>query len=134
MADLATLPAGRRGVTIWQVGEGRLSPGAARGMSRTEEAASAVQRALLACMGPGAAEQIALAQARLAWQEAVSAAGLERGGLTSPPDRASRRHRAGGGLRADPGAGARPARRGAASGREPAHGWTPGGDDRPDPA
>ena len=35
-------------------------------MSRTEEAASAVQRALLACMGPGAAEQIALAQARLA--------------------------------------------------------------------
>jgi DNA replication and repair protein RecF len=25
MADLATLPAGRRGVTIWQVGEGRLS-------------------------------------------------------------------------------------------------------------
>jgi DNA replication and repair protein RecF len=25
MADLATLPAGRRGVTVWQVGEGRLS-------------------------------------------------------------------------------------------------------------
>ena len=25
MADLASLPAGRRGVTIWQVGEGRLS-------------------------------------------------------------------------------------------------------------
>lgn len=52
-------------------------------MSRTEEAASAVQRALLACMGPGAAEQIALAQARLAWQEAVTAAGLDRGGMTS---------------------------------------------------
>jgi hypothetical protein len=52
-------------------------------MSRTEEAASAVQRALLACMGPGAAEQIALAQARLAWQEAVAAAGLERGGMSS---------------------------------------------------
>ena len=52
-------------------------------MSRTEEAASAVQRALLACMGPSAAEQIALAQARLAWQEAVSAAGLERGEMTS---------------------------------------------------
>ena len=52
-------------------------------MSRTEEAASAVQRALLTCMGPGAAEQIALAQARLAWQEAVSAAGLERGSLSS---------------------------------------------------
>lgn len=42
-----------------------------------------MQRALLACIGPGAAEQIALAQARLAWQEAVAAAGLERGGLTS---------------------------------------------------
>ncbi len=52
-------------------------------MSRTEEAASAVQRALIACMGPGAAEQIALAQARLAWQEAVAAAGLERGGMSS---------------------------------------------------
>ena len=52
-------------------------------MSRTEEAASAVQRALLACMGPGAAEQIALAQARLAWQEAVAAAGLDRGGMSS---------------------------------------------------
>ncbi len=52
-------------------------------MSRTEEAASAVQRALLACMGPGAAEQIALAQVRLAWQEVVEAAGLERGGMSS---------------------------------------------------
>jgi hypothetical protein len=52
-------------------------------VSRTEEAASAVQRALLACMGPGAAEQIALAQARLAWQEAVAAAGLDRGGMSS---------------------------------------------------
>ena len=52
-------------------------------MSRTEEAASAVQRALLECMGPGAAEQIALAQARLAWQEVVGDAGLERGGMTS---------------------------------------------------
>ena len=52
-------------------------------MSRTEEAASAVQRALLECMGPGAAEQIALAQARLAWQEAIAAAGLDRGGMSS---------------------------------------------------
>lgn len=52
-------------------------------MSRTEEAASAVQRALLACMGHGAAEQIALAQTRLAWQEVVTAAGLEREGLSS---------------------------------------------------
>ena len=52
-------------------------------MSRTEEAASAVQRALLSCVGPGAAEQIALAQARLAWQEVVDEAGLERGGMSS---------------------------------------------------
>jgi hypothetical protein len=52
-------------------------------MSRTEEAASAVERALLACMGPGAAEQIALAQARLAWHEVVDSAGLERGGMSS---------------------------------------------------
>lgn len=52
-------------------------------MTTSEEAASAVQRALLACMGPAAAEQLALAQARLAWQEAVAAAGLARGGLSS---------------------------------------------------
>jgi len=49
----------------------------------SEEAAAAVQRALLACVGPGAAEQIALAQARLAWQEAVATAGLDRGGMSS---------------------------------------------------
>ncbi len=48
-----------------------------------EEAASAVQRALLACAGPAAAEQIALAQARLAWQEVAEQAGLHRGGLQS---------------------------------------------------
>ena len=52
-------------------------------MSSSEQAAAAVQRALLACVGPGAAEQIALAQARLAWQEAVAAAGFDRGGMTS---------------------------------------------------
>jgi hypothetical protein len=49
----------------------------------TEEAAAAVQRALLACMGPAAAEQLALAQVRLAWAETVAAAGLSRGGLES---------------------------------------------------
>ena len=48
-----------------------------------EEAAAAVQRALLDCMGPGAAEQLAVAQVRLAWQEATEAAGLEREGLHS---------------------------------------------------
>jgi len=48
-----------------------------------EEAAAAVQRALLSCMGPAAAEQLALAQARLAWQETVGQAGLDRGGMAS---------------------------------------------------
>jgi hypothetical protein len=48
-----------------------------------EEAAVAVQRALLACMGPAAAEQLAMAQLRLAWQETVADAGLTRGGLNS---------------------------------------------------
>jgi hypothetical protein len=50
---------------------------------KAEEAAVAVQRALLACMGPAAAEQLATAQLRLAWQETVAAAGLDRGGLSS---------------------------------------------------
>jgi hypothetical protein len=48
-------------------------------MSNREAAAVAVQRALLDCVGPGAAEQLALAQARLAWAEAVEEAGLEGG-------------------------------------------------------
>jgi len=50
---------------------------------RAEEAAAAVQRALLDCVGPGAAEQLALAQVRLAWPETAAAAGLARGGLES---------------------------------------------------
>lgn len=52
-------------------------------MSGHEEAAIAVQRALLDCVGPGAAEQLALAQVRLAWSEVVDAEGLERGPLHS---------------------------------------------------
>ena len=52
-------------------------------MSRADEAAAAVQRALSACMGPAAAEQIALAQVRLAWAEVAADALLERGPLTS---------------------------------------------------
>lgn len=52
-------------------------------MNGSEAAAEAVQRALLSCMGPAAAEQLALAQARLAWQETVSDAGLAREGLVS---------------------------------------------------
>jgi len=52
-------------------------------VSRREEAGSAVQRALMSCMGPGAAEQLAIAQVRVAWAEVVEEARLERGPLTS---------------------------------------------------
>jgi hypothetical protein len=51
--------------------------------TNTEEAASAVQRALLQCVGPGAAEQLALAQARLAWLETAGDAGLAPEGMWS---------------------------------------------------
>lgn len=47
-------------------------------MSGREDAAAAVQRALLECVGPGAAEQLAMAQARLAWAEVAEEAGLSR--------------------------------------------------------
>jgi hypothetical protein len=52
-------------------------------VSRREEAGAAVQRALATCMGPGAAEQLALAQVRLAWAEVMAEAGLDRGPLSS---------------------------------------------------
>ena len=52
-------------------------------MNRREEAGSAVQRALMSCMGPGAVEQLALAQVRVAWAEVVDEARLERGPLSS---------------------------------------------------
>jgi len=52
-------------------------------MSGREEAAVAVQRALLSCVGRGAAEQLALAQARLAWAEVAEEAGLARAPLRS---------------------------------------------------
>ena len=52
-------------------------------MSSREEAGAAVQRALSQCMGPGSAEQLAIAQVRVAWAETVAEAGLERGPLTS---------------------------------------------------
>jgi hypothetical protein len=48
-----------------------------------EESGAALQRALLACIGPGAAAEIAQAQARLAWDEVVEEAGLARGGMRS---------------------------------------------------
>ncbi len=52
-------------------------------MSGREEAGAAVQRALSASMGPGAAEQLALAQVRVAWTEVMTEARLERGPLSS---------------------------------------------------
>lgn len=51
-------------------------------MSR-EEAGAAVQRALLACIGPGALGELANAQVRLAWEEVVLESGLARGGMRS---------------------------------------------------
>jgi hypothetical protein len=50
---------------------------------RPEEAAISVQRALLNCVGPGAAESLGLAQAQLAWLEVVEAAGLSNEDLYS---------------------------------------------------
>lgn len=52
-------------------------------MTSREEAGAALQRALAECMGPGAAEQLALAQVRVAWAEVVTEARLERGPLSS---------------------------------------------------
>jgi hypothetical protein len=52
-------------------------------VSGRDEAGAAVQRALVACMGPGAAGQLALAQVRLAWAEVMEDAHLERGPLHS---------------------------------------------------
>jgi Dna[CI] antecedent, DciA len=52
-------------------------------VSSREAAGAAVQRALANCMGPGAAEGLALAQARLAWSEVMDNARLERGPLSS---------------------------------------------------
>ena len=52
-------------------------------MSRREEAGAAVQRALATCMGPGAAQQLALAQVRLAWSEVMAETRLERGPFSS---------------------------------------------------
>jgi len=52
-------------------------------MTRREEAGAAVQRALVSCMGPGAADQLAIAQVRVAWAEVMEDARLERGPLSS---------------------------------------------------
>ena len=52
-------------------------------MSNREEAGAAVQRALASCMGPGSAQQLALAQVRVAWSEVMADARLERGPLSS---------------------------------------------------
>jgi hypothetical protein len=52
-------------------------------MTTREEAGAAVQRALLACAGPGAADQLAQAQVRVAWAEVMDAARLSRPPLHS---------------------------------------------------
>ncbi|HEX7225126.1 MAG TPA: hypothetical protein VF367_06080 [Candidatus Limnocylindria bacterium] len=52
-------------------------------MSARDEAGAAVQRVLAECMGPGAAEQLAIAQVRVAWAEVVEAARLDRAPLWS---------------------------------------------------
>jgi len=52
-------------------------------VSHRAEAGAAVQRALAECMGPGAADQLALAQVRLAWTEVMEEARLDRGPLSS---------------------------------------------------
>lgn len=59
------------------------APASPERVGSVEEATASVQRALLNCIGPGAAEQIALAQARLAWQEVAVEAGLTRGPMAS---------------------------------------------------
>lgn len=48
-----------------------------------EERAGAIGRSLVDQLGPDAAEQLALAQLRIAWQETVESAGLERETLSS---------------------------------------------------
>ncbi|HET8586854.1 MAG TPA: hypothetical protein VFM74_03170 [Candidatus Limnocylindria bacterium] len=51
--------------------------------SHGEEAGIALHRTLLDGLGPDAPRQLALAQARLAWREVVTAAGLEQATLSS---------------------------------------------------
>ena len=51
-------------------------------MSR-EERAGAIGRSLIDQLGPDAPEQLALAQLRIAWQETVESAGLQRDTLSS---------------------------------------------------
>jgi Dna[CI] antecedent, DciA len=52
-------------------------------MSSREEAGAAVQKALMACAGPGAAAQLAQAQVRVAWAEVMDDARLARDPLWS---------------------------------------------------
>ncbi len=97
-------------------------------MSNREEAGAAVQRALATCMGPGAAEQLALAQVRLAWSEVMADARLERGPLSSRVARVT-----GGTAHVEasdptPRPGAHPAWRGTGVVGEPPHARPAGGD------
>jgi Dna[CI] antecedent, DciA len=52
-------------------------------VSGRDEAGAVLRRALGETMGPGGAEQLALAQVRVAWTEVVTEARLERPPLTS---------------------------------------------------
>lgn len=52
-------------------------------MSGRDKAGAVVQKALADSMGPGAAEQLALAQVRLAWTEVMTEGRLERGPFSS---------------------------------------------------
>lgn len=52
-------------------------------MSSREEAGAAVQKALMACAGPGAAAQLAQAQVRVAWAEVMEDSRLARDPLWS---------------------------------------------------
>jgi hypothetical protein len=51
--------------------------------SSSAAAGAAVQRAMQACLGPGAAEQLALAQVRVAWDEVMEQTRLARPPLSS---------------------------------------------------
>jgi Dna[CI] antecedent, DciA len=48
-----------------------------------DDAGSVVRRAVIDSMGPGAGEQLALAQVRVAWHEVTTTAGLSAAGLES---------------------------------------------------
>ena len=129
-ADPGTLQARRRrDAAVWRIVDGSLVRETSKPADTGRgEAGAAVQRALSACMGPAGAEQLALAQVRLAWAEVIAEARLERGPLSSRVRRVTGRHGARRGLRPDAGPGADAPRRGPRLGRERADARPAGGD------